>query len=390
MAESKAALISIDEICTSWLLKKGKSFHSWWKILPIASEAVQELSLTSLPIVQHVELTKSDNENYFVLPKGFTDWVSVGVRIGDRWRPVAVSERLMPYPDENCGGGQFNGGFSNGFKRRGDWKKWLNTECKFGTADFFDSDFLEDDFSITDTVIEEEGVINPFPDAYGAFFPFNYGMYDTNAIGELVQGHFTNRLKGDEVTFNVNKGVVMCPDDFPVNSLYLVYVGIGTADTMTYIPIKAQAAIEAYIDWKYAQNKRGGLAEARGWKMLYDEQHRLLRSRLNRLTTTVVRRIVDRGYQIGGSWNQNNNFISSTNRGSGAGNNVYTPTIKFFTGYASAGTTFTDYRMINRTIAFVIVNSIFKNSGYNLVNDTLIFTDGTTFVGGESIAVYYE
>ena len=57
MSDNNSALISVSDICNSWLLKKGKTeTHSWWKVLPIACEAVQELTLTTIPMVHHAIL----------------------------------------------------------------------------------------------------------------------------------------------------------------------------------------------------------------------------------------------------------------------------------------------------------------------------------------------
>jgi hypothetical protein len=382
-----AALISVDEITNSWLLKKGKTYHSWWKILPIACEALQELSLTSLPMVNHVELTKPEGQTWFNLPDGFTDWVSVAIRVGNRWVPISASTRLMPYPNSCDSGGQFNGQFDDSFKKRGDWKSWLNRECKYGNADFFEDDFFGDDFSEEATISTQPENINKNYFGFGNIFPFwDNGTYNTNQVGEFTQGRFGNVPRPDEVQFNVEKRIIMCPDNFPSSSLYLVYVGIGKADTMTNVPVKAQAAIEAYIDWKYAANKRNNLAEARMYKSEYDNQHRLLRARYNTLNTSAVRRIVDRGYErAGGLYN---NFGATTTYPTSSNINYYTK--PFLVLYANAGTFVQSPELVGKTIGFVIIVDVMKNTGFVLNGDTLNFIDGTYFSGGEKITIVYE
>ena len=212
------------------------------------------------------------------------------------------------------------------------------------------------------------------------------GVFNTNQIGENVQGRFGNTPRPDEVQFNVEKKIIMCPDNFPSSSLYLVYVGVGRADTMTNVPVKAQAAIEAYIDWKYAANKRGNLAEARYLKTEFDNQHRLLRARYNTLNTTAIRRIVDRGYERA-SWVGNN--YGTTSPCQTAANITYY--LKpFLILYANAGTFVQDPRLAGISIGFVIVNDVTKNTGYVLNGDILNFTDGTYFSGGEKITIVYE
>lgn len=76
------ALISVEEITEDILLKRGMTQHFWWRILPLVCEAVQEIGLTSMPIVRHTQITKLPNETWFKIPNGFIDWVSVGIRSG--------------------------------------------------------------------------------------------------------------------------------------------------------------------------------------------------------------------------------------------------------------------------------------------------------------------
>jgi len=391
MSDNNSALISVSDICNSWLLKKGKTeTHSWWKVLPIACEAVQELTLTTIPMVHHAILKRDSSGVFFELPKGFTDWVSVAIRVGERWVPVNPSTKLMPFPNSCDNGGKFDSEFSDIFKTRGCWKSWLNRSCTSNNADFFDEDFFKDDYSDTDTESTQPDNINndwyPYGNGLYNLFPYFGYTYNTNSQGEAIQGYFTNAHRPDEIQFNVAQKIIMCPQNFPSDDLYLVYVGIGSADSMTSIPIKAQAAIEAYIDWKYVQNQRGKIGEAKGWKMLYDEQHRLLRARFNELTTTSVRRVYDRGYMVGG-YGWGGAGMTTPACSSSTINYYITP---FLTLYVlSAGTFVQSPDLVGKTIGYVIINDVTKNSGYVLTGDTLNFTDGTYFSGGEKITIVY-
>lgn len=389
---SNTALISIEEICNSWLLKKGKTYHSWWKILPIACEAVQELTLTTIPMVHHTILQRDSSGVFFRLPEGFTDWVSVSIRVGNRWIPISATTRLMPFPNSCENGKEYDTEYNKDFKQIGDYKSWLNRECKVNNNDFFDEDFFEDDFSEEQTTITQPNNINnnwyPYGywRTYGAFFPFFGYTQNTNSQGEAVQGYFTNLPRPDEVQFNVAQKIIMCPDNFPADDLYLVYVGIGAADSMTSIPVKAQAAIEAYIDWKYIQNQRGKLNEAMGWKEEFNLQHRLLRARFNEMTTTSVRRVVDRGYMVGG-FTYGANVFPTTPCAPSSISYYITP---FLTLYVSAAGTFVQSpELVGKSIGYVIINDVTKNTGFVLIDDVLNFTDGTYFSGGEKITIVY-
>lgn len=396
---TEAALISVQEIAESILLKRGMTQHYWWRIVPLVCEAVQELSLTSMPTVRHTQIMKEPHETWFTLPKGFMDWVSVGIRIGNKWIPVGISERLMPYPNAECDGAEFSNAFSNKYRKEGNWKSWLNKTCKWGNADFFSDDFFSDDFSDTETTTQQTQGTDPYSNyggnyyGYGYAYPFaaNYSFL-TNDIGEPVQGRFSPFVRPDEVTFNVEKGIIMCPDQFPSNILYLSYIGLGTADTLTYIPIKAQAVIEAYVEWKYAQNldkKVVGLQEVRHYMEMYNYQHRMYRARNNNLTETVIRRIVDRGY-IRDGWAYGSSGYS------GGSYQPSTPIIYYmqqsFVAFSgSGGVTFVQNdNFIGRNIVYIIVGDTIKTSGYYVDNNQLIFTDGTEFYEPTKVVVYYE
>lgn len=390
---NNAALISVDEIADSWLLKNSKTHHSWYKILPLVCEAVQELGFTSMPILRHTQITKLPSETWFNIPNGYADWVSVGYRVGNRWIPVGVTKSLMAYPNTELNGAQFNQEYDNKFKKGGNWKSWLNRDSTFITDDFFADDYSNEDYSDSDTTVRQPSpynsniVGNCVPSCYDFAFPFGWGLgIVTNQMGESVMGRFSNAPRPDEVMFNVEKGIIMCPDNFPSNELYLVYVGFGVADTMTYIPLKAQAVIEAYVSWKYNQNKRNNLSEARYFKQMYDEQHYLYRARNNELTTTVVRRIVDMGYIRDVGWigevgfgNQSQAPVNVT---------YYNYQFKIYT-VAQAGTYVIAPDLVGKQISYCIVSGVYKDTGFEMQGNLLAFTDGTEFIGGEKIIVYY-
>jgi len=392
MAESAAALISALEITDSWLLKHNKTQHSWAKALPLVWEAIQELVLTSLPIVQHTQITKLPNETWFQLPKDYMDWVSVGIRVGDRWHPVGISERLMPYPNSECAGGQYDSEHDRKqYRREGEWKSWLNRDCTYQNADFFADDFFNEDYSDENSTSQQPQPLDNaafYYNGYGALYPYNLWNYGLNSSGEPVQGVFSPIPRPDEVTINVQQGIIMCPDNFPANILYLVYVSGGSADTMSYVPIKAQAAIEAYVSWKYALNKRGNQAEAREFERLFNKQHYLMRARFNDLTESVIRRIVDRGYTRSG-W-ASEGYGLGTGSASNPPANITYYNYQFIILTAAAGTTYVQSNdLIGAQLSFVIVSGVYKDSGFYLDYNMVIFTDGTSFTGGEKVIVYY-
>src|ERR1044072_7437500 len=89
--------ITVKQIVYSWLLKREKTLHSAFKGYALAAEAVQELALTSMPLLKHKILTKEEGEDWFMLPDDYTDWVSIGLRDGGHHYPLGVASNLLPF-----------------------------------------------------------------------------------------------------------------------------------------------------------------------------------------------------------------------------------------------------------------------------------------------------
>lgn len=388
-----AALISVNDIINTYRVDRGKTVHEWWKYAPLACKAVQELMQTTIPIVQHVKLYKEPNAPYFKLPEGFVDWVSVGMFYGNRYIPVPVSNNLLPFLPQNCEPNQFDGSFGADFKHGGEYKSWLNKECNIGGDDFFAPDFLNDDYSDSDASIPDTECCGNQNFAYGGVFPFTTGRwFAQNLVGEFTKGMFTFLGRPDEVAFNIPKKMIVVPDCFPSNCLYLVYVGSVQADTMTHIPLIAQACIESYIDWQVALKKRDNLAAAREYHKLYTNEWRILRGKLNPLTTTSIYRIINKGY-VSAGWGYGEGY-----NGSGSDNCnttvVYQKKQAVVFLSAQEGSVVTSALLVGTNtseVAFLIYNDVTKNTGFTINPDTgsIIFTDGTYVMIGDKITVYY-
>lgn len=261
----------------SWLLKRGKSVHYYIDCMLLASEAVRELAFTSLPLPQHTLLTKVEGQNYFQLPAGFSDVVRVGVRYGDMWWPLPIADRLMPYSNRNGQGDLNPDEFGSDMNTGGSNISWYSGASN--AANFSGDDFAPADFQTEDSG-GGSSAISPLSSSwywgdFGIAGPYN--IYGSRWYG---------------VHIDVAHGLILVPEGFPFDEIYLQYIGIGTVDNMTEIPLNAQAAIEAYMDWKYAANKRNvGRGEAQDWERKWDNQHRLLRARYNQLGIEDINRI---------------------------------------------------------------------------------------------------
>lgn len=296
--------VSLKQIVNTLLAKKEAPKHRFWKYLILAAEAVRELQLTaSMEIINHVILTKDADNDYFELPKGYTDHVVVGARVGSYWRPIAMTENLMGIPNTQ-GNGQYSSEFDNGqIDVNGNYTSWVNPSGADVPASFSEDDFSSDDFQDADSTTTPTNqntnpailTNNSFGVANG-LYPFFFSNYVDNwAEMRGRQFGLGDGMRVDNYTINREKGLLIVSKSFPYSELYMQYVSIGKADTMSQIPIEAQSAIEAYVNWKYEENKRNG-ANVNYLKNEFNEQHRMARARINPITTTEIKRIINQFY----------------------------------------------------------------------------------------------
>jgi len=364
MATPTNSYVTLDQIVNHWLLSNGKTIHSYLKAYTFAAEAVRELSFNSLHLIQETFLTKPKGQSWWNLPSDYTDWVSVGVRNGEFWRPVGVLKGLMPFPAPhnyyldkatsvtlvpstpstaeqyiyafnltNAGAAaQFNELVTAiaqllPFGIQGIYPNAIVTNNTIGTtgnilitpqnALTFNAPLTLSAtlylwiYPIPNQILGDEDFqnwgddvngsvgspTNPWFTPYQGFLPFFFSdLY--NDWGQMKGRQFGlgDGTRLDSVVINVEQGIIVCPKQFPSDFLYFAYVATGNANTMTKIPKNAQAAIEAYITWKYFATKRNRQQDAAIAKANFDNQHRLLRSRNNTLTTTDVKRTIARGF----------------------------------------------------------------------------------------------
>jgi|688.fasta_scaffold407593_2 hypothetical protein len=364
MATPTNSYVTLDQIVNHWLLSNGKTIHSYLKSYTFATEAVRELSFNSLNLIQETFLTKPKGQSWWNLPSDYTDWVSVGIRNGEFWRPVGVLKGLMPFPaphnyylnlatsvvktpstpttaelytytfnlSNTAAAAQFNelaeavaqampfgiqgtlpiavvnatiAGTTGTVTVTPQGSLTFNNTLELSSVLYLWIYPLPNQ-ALTDNDFQNWGddvngyvgsPTNPWFTPYQGFLPFFFSdLY--NDWGQMKGRQFGigDGTRIDSVVINVEQGIIVCPKFFPSDYLYLAYVSTGNANTMTKIPKNAQAAIEAYITWKYFATKRNRQQDAAIAKANFDNQHRLLRSRNNTLTTTDVKRTIARGF----------------------------------------------------------------------------------------------
>lgn len=364
MATPTNSYVTLDQIVNHWLLSNGKTVHNYMKAYTFAAEAVRELSFNSLHLIQETFLNKPKGQSWWNLPSDYTDWVSVGIRNGEFWRPVGVLKGLMPFPGphnygldlatsvvltpstpttaeqytytfnltNSAAAAQYTSlynavvqgmpfGIQNAYPiavvtavtggTTGTVTVTPQTGLTFNISLTLQSVLYLWMYPIPNQSLTDEDYANwgdspgsymgsptnPWFTPYQGFLPFFFSdLY--NDWGQMKGRQFGlgDGTRLDSVVINVEQGIIVCPKQFPSDYLYFAYVSTGNANTMTKIPKNAQAAIEAYITWKYFATKRNRQQDAAIAKANFDNQHRLLRSRNNDMTTTDIKRTIARGF----------------------------------------------------------------------------------------------
>jgi len=241
-------LTNLDQIVNRWLLESGYSIHFYAEGLFHAATALRELSLDTLKIVNTRQIPVND---YYAidLPEDFVDEVMVGVPFGGKFQPVAKNDSLTP----------------------------LRAADSTGPYVQYETTTAQNTVTV-------------------GYLPYGIWYYNYNEYGEPT-GRF----------FGANGGAVMngykvvrerrqiqLTDTFTSDDVLLMYISDGQSlDAASQIDVRAFAAITAFIQWKRSPNRANDFSPE---GQHYYNQRRLLRSRLNDLTTTDIINILRSSY----------------------------------------------------------------------------------------------
>lgn len=241
---------TLDSIVRRVLLAKRLPLHYYVEFLTHASSALRELTIDSLQVINTVTCTPND---IFAidLPCDFLDDVAVGIPVGQYIQPIAKRDNINPLIDRNS----------------------------FGQPQLYPT-------------------IDPNQDStlFFGFFPGLTWFWNINDLGEG-----TGRLFGlnsgntrNGYTLVRARNQIQLTQTFTSSEVVLQYISDGQCiDNATQITPMAQAAIEAYINWKRSKNADVDMsAEGLSWR----NQRKILRARIDDLTGPDIKQIMYRNY----------------------------------------------------------------------------------------------
>lgn len=241
-------LTSLDVIVNRWLLENGYPVHFYTEGLLHAATCLREQTFDTLQIINTKEVTLND---YFAadLPPDFSDVVMVGVPAGGRFQPVPQM-RLNPLRNMDA-----------------------NHQYVPYTTDEEDQD-----------------------SANFGLVPGAMWFWNMNEYGETVGRYFGAgggaKANGYEIFRERNQ--IQFTETFTSPTALLMYVSDGqSVDNASQIDTRAFATINSFIAWKRSPNRNNDFSPE---AMLFKKQRKLLRSRMNNMTTVDLINILRRNY----------------------------------------------------------------------------------------------
>lgn len=233
--------ITIDSIVRRNLAKRKLPLHYYSPVLIMAKEGLDEMHFDSLQKIKVATIAIDATLHTGTLPVDFASEIAVGVETGDKVRPIGYNHRI-------------------------------NTRSDGGVA---------------------------FPQAADV-----YSLGAGNVVGgELLENFFNEYLgyKGrnfgrpvtfmDSYTILRELGLIRITNKSTITSVQLIYLSLPEKVTnKSVIHPFAKKSLDSYIDWQWSEYNHEKDQELRRRDFYND--YRILRGRLNKLSTTEIKRVV--------------------------------------------------------------------------------------------------
>lgn len=237
--------VTLDSIIKRNLAMSSLPIHYYVPQLVMAKRGLEEMHFDTLQKVKYETLTPTNNE--VALPSGFVAEVFVGIEYGDKVRTIGLNPKINNR--DNSG---------NAFDQTAD-------QYSYNYGESFDSVFLSRHFN-----------------EYGSFVG---GMYGRNVVWTQ--------------SYNINRDleIIRLDNKSEITSVHLVYLSMPEkVSNQSVVHPFAQQALIDYIEWQWAEYNKDQDYQIKR-KEFYN-QYRILRGRMNKMTTVEVIRALRRNIQL--------------------------------------------------------------------------------------------
>jgi hypothetical protein len=250
---------SLDFIVKNYLLKKGYPLHWYMQFMVYAADCLREITFDDLRVINTKILPVNQKINAAELPEDYQDYVTVGVMIGQRIRPLVPTSTLNPLISLDV-----NQNYSE--------QEWTDNVVPPGSN-------------------ENQLYYGALP--YAQWFTVRYNDY-----GENIGRFFGLGAGYQEDTFQVFKerNQIQLDQKFYVENIVLQYVSDGqSADAASLVDPYAIRTIQAYIDFQMkAHNRTYNMGEKQLAENNYIKERKILRARKSDWSVEKIKRIVQK------------------------------------------------------------------------------------------------
>lgn len=250
---------SLDYIVKNFLLKRGYPLHWYMQFMVYAADCLRELTFDDLRIINTKILPVNQTINAAELPEDYQDYITVGVMIGQRIRPLVPTSTLNPLTSLDNGQNYSE-------------QNWQDSTTPPGSN-------------------ENQLYYGALP--YAQWFTVHYNDY-----GENIGRFFGLGAGYQEDTFQVFKerNQIQLDQKFSVENIVLQYISDGqSADAASQIDPYAIRTIQAYIDYQMkAHNRTYGVGERQVSENNYVKERKILRARKSDWSIEKIKRIVQK------------------------------------------------------------------------------------------------
>jgi len=250
---------SLDYIVKNYLLKRGYPLHWYMQSMVYAADCLRELTFDDLRVINTKILPVDQTINAAELPEDYQDYVTVGVMIGQRIKPLVPTSTLNPLTSLDV-----NQNYAE--------QDWQDTTTPPGSN-------------------ENQLYYGALP--YAQWFTVHYNDY-----GENIGRFFGLGAGYQEDTFQVFKerNQIQLDQKFSVENIVLQYISDGqSADAASQIDPYAIRTIQAYIDYQMkAHNRTYGVGERQVSENNYVKERKILRARKSDWSIEKIKRIVQK------------------------------------------------------------------------------------------------